>query len=148
LREPADAGRTQGAVTMKAPAKRIGGQGLVEFALVIPILMLLLIGIVDLSRAWMAKNVVTAAAREGARGYAIADGNYGAGVSRCNQVLSSAGLNGASCSGSLVGGGGPGAPSTVVWTASYPFQVTIAGFIPGIPGTTLQLSSTTTMLKE
>jgi Flp pilus assembly protein TadG len=43
------------------------GQGLVEFALVFPILMLMLLGLVDLGRAVFAYNTITNAAREGAR---------------------------------------------------------------------------------
>lgn len=43
------------------------GQSLVEFSLVIPLFLLLLIGIFDLGRAVFAYNTLTNAAREGAR---------------------------------------------------------------------------------
>lgn len=43
------------------------GQGIVEFALVLPFLMLVLLGAVDLARAFQTKIVVTNSAREGAR---------------------------------------------------------------------------------
>lgn len=43
------------------------GQALVEFALVAPILLLLILGLVDFARAWNAYQVITDAAREGAR---------------------------------------------------------------------------------
>lgn len=43
------------------------GQSLVEFALVLPFLLLILLGAVDLSRAFQTYVVVTNAAREGAR---------------------------------------------------------------------------------
>jgi Flp pilus assembly protein TadG len=43
------------------------GQGLVEFALVISLLMLLLLGVVEFARAWNLHQVMTDAAREGAR---------------------------------------------------------------------------------
>lgn len=43
------------------------GQALVEFALLLPFIMLVLIGIVEFGRAWNAKQMVTDAAREGAR---------------------------------------------------------------------------------
>jgi Flp pilus assembly protein TadG len=43
------------------------GQALVEFALVIPIFLLLLFAIFDLGRAVFAYNTLTSAAREGAR---------------------------------------------------------------------------------
>lgn len=46
---------------------RSRGQALVEFALVFPILMVMLIAIFDLGRAVFAYNDITNAAREGAR---------------------------------------------------------------------------------
>jgi Flp pilus assembly protein TadG len=47
------------------------GDGLVEFALILPVLMLVLMGIVDLGRGVYAYNVVANSAREGAR-YGVA----------------------------------------------------------------------------
>ena len=46
---------------------RTRGQALVEFALVIPLFLVLLVGIFDLGRAVFAFNTLTNAAREGAR---------------------------------------------------------------------------------
>jgi Flp pilus assembly protein TadG len=46
---------------------RTRGQALVEFALVFPILMLMLLGLFDLGRAVFTYNTITNAAREGAR---------------------------------------------------------------------------------
>jgi len=43
------------------------GQALVEFAIIIPILLAVLLGIVEFARAWQIQQVVTNAAREGAR---------------------------------------------------------------------------------
>ena len=43
------------------------GQALVEFALILPILMILLMGIIEFGRAWNVKQVLTDASREGAR---------------------------------------------------------------------------------
>jgi len=43
------------------------GQAIVEFALVMPLLLLLIIGVVEFGRAWNIKQVITDAAREGAR---------------------------------------------------------------------------------
>jgi Flp pilus assembly protein TadG len=47
--------------------RRGRGQALVEFALVIPLFLLLLVGLFDLGRAVFAYNTLTNAAREGAR---------------------------------------------------------------------------------
>jgi Flp pilus assembly protein TadG len=46
--------------------KQIGGQGLVEFALVLPILLLLVIGALDYGLAFYIKVVLENSAREGA----------------------------------------------------------------------------------
>ena len=43
------------------------GQSLVEFALVVPLLLLLVFGIAEFGRAWMTKNILTGAAREAVR---------------------------------------------------------------------------------
>ena len=58
-------------------AERDRGQALVEFALALPILILLLVGIFDLGRAVYAFNTINNAAREGAR-LAIVDQNCNA----------------------------------------------------------------------
>ena len=44
-----------------------GGQALVELALILPILLMLLLGIFEFGRAWNTKQLITDAAREGAR---------------------------------------------------------------------------------
>jgi len=49
------------------------GQAVVEFALVVPVLMLLIVGVFEFGRAWNAHQAVTDAAREGARIAVIAD---------------------------------------------------------------------------
>lgn len=48
-------------------AGRKEGQALVEFAIVLPLLLLLIVGIVELAAAWQTMQVITNAAREGAR---------------------------------------------------------------------------------
>jgi Flp pilus assembly protein TadG len=45
----------------------------VEFALVVPLLLVLLVGIIEFGRAWNCHQVITDAAREGARWSVIAD---------------------------------------------------------------------------
>jgi Flp pilus assembly protein TadG len=47
----------------------------VEFALVIPIFLLILLGIVDFARAWNVYEVLSDAAREGARNAVVDDPN-------------------------------------------------------------------------
>src|SRR5690554_1734647 len=50
-----------------APAPADAGQALVEFALVLPLLLVLVIAVFEFGRAWSAYQVITDAAREGAR---------------------------------------------------------------------------------
>jgi hypothetical protein len=54
-------------VRLREGLRDAGGQGLVEFALTIPIFLLLLIALFDMGRAVFAYNTLTNAAREGAR---------------------------------------------------------------------------------
>ena len=57
-------------------AGSIDGQALIEFALVVPILILLIIGLFDLGWAVYANNMVPNAAREGARSGVIVAKSY------------------------------------------------------------------------
>jgi Flp pilus assembly protein TadG len=125
------------------------GQNLVEFALVVPLLLLLVIGIAEFGRAWMSKNILTGAAREASRLLAVplpygGDSNA---TARANAILDSARIPVASRNVSVVGESvGSFAPVTA--TVTYDFPVSIAGFIPGLDNTTIRLESTTTMRRE
>lgn len=68
LRAEARAGRAAGSVR----ARR--GQSLVEFAVSLPLLMLLVMGMLDLGRAWQTQITLTDAARNTAR---VVAGQYG-----------------------------------------------------------------------
>ena len=121
------------------------GQSLVEFALVVPMLLLLVIGIAEFGRAWMTQNILTGAAREAVRLLAVpapAGGPTVAG-NRATEVLTSAGISTAS-----VVVTDNTAFEAVRVTITYNFPVTIAGFIPGLNNATIPLSSTTTMRRE
>jgi Flp pilus assembly protein TadG len=61
--------------TLTRFAKRDDGQALVEFALIMPFLLLFIVGIVEFGRAWNEHQVLTDAAREGARIAAVDDPN-------------------------------------------------------------------------
>lgn len=66
------------------------GQGLVEFALILPILILIFMGIIDFGRAIYAFNSVSNAAREGARvgivDQTMTGGAYNAAIEAANQA--------------------------------------------------------------
>ena len=52
------------------------GQAVVEFALVIPLLLLLVVGLVEFSRAWSTQQVLTDAAREALRNSVVANPDF------------------------------------------------------------------------
>ncbi len=86
-------GQEGAAAEMNPTGKTKRGQALVEFALLVPIMLLLVIGIAEFGRAWMTENILTGAAREGARVAAVAQNTIPVadpGTARVNSVLSSA----------------------------------------------------------
>ncbi len=65
-------------INVRAPAAREErGAAVVEFALVLPFLVLLIFGLIEFGRAYSAKIELTAAVREGVRTAALADGACG-----------------------------------------------------------------------
>jgi Flp pilus assembly protein TadG len=118
------------------------GQNLVEFALVVPLLLLLVIGIAEFGRAWMTKNILTGAAREAVRIMAVQTGNVTTATARADNILNSAGITTANVSVNDA----PSAFEAVSVTVTYNFPVVLAGFIPGLDNITL--TSTTTMRRE
>lgn len=131
---------------MKRDTTRIRGQGLVEFALVLPIFLLLLFGMVEFGRAWMTKNIITGAAREAVRIYAVIPYDIDAARSRAEAVLSSAGLDNTQWTINIYSD----AVDNNIMRAdvSYNFPVIIAGFIPGMPTNNIPLATSTTMRRE
>ena len=128
---------------MRQRHKSIGGQSLVEFALVLPVFLLLLIGVTEFGRAWMTRNILTGASREAVR-IAAVQGNAATALSRANSVLASGGISGASVN--IADDGAPFGTCSV--TVSYAFPVSVAGFLPGLSGTSFTLSTSTSMRKE
>jgi len=71
------------------------GQALVEFALVAPLLLILILGLVEFARAWNTQQVLTDAAREALRSSVVANPNftYDALVGLVDQALVRASLD-------------------------------------------------------
>ena len=67
-------------MSLRGARRREGGQGLVEFAVVVPVFLLLCIGTLDIGRAVWANDSLANAAREGAR-YASVHG--GSDITAC-----------------------------------------------------------------
>jgi Flp pilus assembly protein TadG len=122
--------------------RRLGesrGAELVEFALILPLLLILIAGIVDFALMFQAYEVVTNAAREGARvrvlpGYSTADAQ-----ARVLAYLNASGLTGTATTvvtATPIPGGGGGAPPTVGYQVSvaYVHPITLLGPILGLIG--------------
>lgn len=121
------------------------GQNLVEFALVVPWLLIIVFGIAEFGRAWMTQNILTGAAREAVRLLAVPEPAGGVTVAnaRAVAVLASAGITTAN-----IDVDDAAAFGEVRVTITYDFPITIAGFVPGLDTTTISLSSRTTMRRE
>jgi len=52
------------------------GQALVEFALVVPVLLFMILGLAEFARAWNTQQVLTDAAREGLRSAVVANPDF------------------------------------------------------------------------
>ena len=93
--------------------RRVGerGQGLLEFALILPIFVLLLVAIFDLGRAAFAYNTLTNAAREGAR-MAIVNQYKPSIVARAKQQTAIVELNDPSVSVNFYQVNADGSPNT------------------------------------
>jgi Flp pilus assembly protein TadG len=140
--------------------KKRGGESgaeLIEFAVVFPLLLLVVLGIIDFGFLFQRYQVVTNAAREGARvsilpGYAAEDVE-----ARVDQYLTAGGLT-AALATTTVGApqqlpvGGSGQCITVrPVTVSYPHEFSFVGGISGLFGagfTNASLQATSTMRNE
>ena len=72
--------------------RRNRGQTVVEFALVLPLLLLVLFGITEFGRCWMTVNILTSAAREGARLAAVTAPNIADVNAKVTDVCTAAGV--------------------------------------------------------
>lgn len=129
--------------------RRDGGQALVEFALVAPILLFLLLGIVDLARAWNVYQVLTDAGREGTR-YAVVDnGSTDAQIrALIRQAASAAGITVSDADITVVEGTGRGEPTTV--SIQYGHELKWVGWALGLVGAqrTINFNVVSTMRRE
>lgn len=110
---------------------RESGQSVIEFAVILPLLLILVFGITEFGRALMTANVLTQAAREGARMAAVGADPADA-EDRITAILTAANVD--------VGDidvAGPDANKLIQVTVTSPFTV--------IPGTILPMSGTITL---
>ncbi len=131
------------------------GSALVELALSVPLLLVLIVGIVDFGFLFQSYEVVTNAAREGARiavlpGYTTPDVQ-----ARVASYISAAGLPGTATTTltatSVVPGGGPAFPAAqvdVAYTHQFLFIGPMVTLIGGTFQQNLTFTATSTMRTE
>ncbi len=116
------------------------GESMVEFALVLPVLLLVLVGVVQFALVHHAQNVVTTAAQEGARLAAAEGGDAVDGEQRTRDVLGSGlGRNGESFD---VAAADDGETVTVRASGDYPL------IFPWLGRRDIGLDATATVRKE
>jgi len=127
------------------------GASLAEFAVLAPLFVVLLFGLVEFGLALYSKGVVTNASREGARFGVV----YGTPrkteaeiIARVTEYLNKAGFTDTpSVTVNVTGEGGPsGSALSVTVTYPYNFQV-LPNFVQGLTGT-INLNTNTVMLME
>ena len=132
------------------------GAELIETALTLPLILLVVVGIIEFGWVFQKYEVITNAAREGARIYVLPNFGPADAVARVQQYLTAAGLNAADATIPT-----PAAPTqtnlgtTCIWTItvslSYPHQ---APFLGGIGSYfnksfgTFNLNASSTMRRE
>lgn len=99
---------------MNKKKKRLSGVSMIEFALLLPILLLLLVGIVDISVLLLDKAIITNASREGARyGVVLRQPTYAT-------MVSIAAYTKSYCDNKLISFTSPAPQVTVIATPSSP----------------------------
>lgn len=135
------------------------GTSTLEFIVVLPTLLIIFLGGMELSRAWLTANIATNAAREGARVAVAMDpldpstpsfaNARTAGEARIDEILAAANLSAASRSVTCPTTACPH-DSQVTSTVTINFVTVAPLFLPvlGTPSDPLVLSETTIMRRE
>jgi Flp pilus assembly protein TadG len=125
------------------------GQALVEFALTLPILLFILLGIADFARAWNVYQVLTDAGREAAR-ISVVDNGSTVGEVRAAVIAAAtrAGITVTDADITVTEGAGRGDPSTV--TVTYTHELVWVGWMlePFTDATSITFNVASTMRRE
>ena len=127
------------------------GQALIEVAIALPILLALLIGIFEFARAYNVQQVITNAAREGAREGVLPTSVQLDAENRTLDRLSDASIANATITWTCTGTCQTGDAVSVTITVPYTFVFigpVLSLFSGGFGSRTINLSSTATMRKE
>jgi Flp pilus assembly protein TadG len=119
---------------------------MVEFAIVAPLMMLFTVGLIDMGRMTMVKQLLVNASREGARRAALPDATTESVLASVNEILSSSGVTGTvTLSPPMISAAPPGSTITVNVQAN-PNSVSWMGTSAFMSGMTLRAS--TSMRRE
>ena len=126
---------------LKSRLRSQKGQSLVEFALVVPILIVILFSIIEFGRLWETVNILTSAAREGSRVAAVNqslnDVNVSRAVSAAQNVLTAGHIDNATISVL-----GPNSTDEVTVVVSMSYTPITGSIIPGISSFSISRSTT------
>jgi len=114
------------------------GQAVVELALLLPVLILILVGILDLGRIYGAQVTITNAAREGAR-YGAIYPTASAIQTRAAQEAAAGGITGVTTNISPTLPVGSGTPIAV--TVQYNFPMLTTNIFAGVSSVPIQASA-------
>lgn len=132
------------------------GQSLVEFALTLPVLLLLVLGTIDIGMGFRTYIALSNAAREGARWVSIYPNDCAGALARIETEAARVGL--APSGEGSIGGGGYTPPSlncpyaadqraTVTVTIAYDYEL-LFGIIPGVDTIPFRTSATMVVLYD
>ena len=117
----------------RRPVTKDAGQSLVEFAILVPVLMGVVVGIFEFGRAWNVDQVLTNAAREGARLAVIETSSEGDVIEAVETALTNAALDPSVATISVDGvEDNYGTPATV--QIQYPYEFVFLGPIMAFLG--------------
>jgi len=116
--------------------KKTTGQSIVEFALVLPVLLLILMGIIEFGRLLETTNVLTSAAREGVRVAAVTAPD----ASQVNNAAQNI-LTANNISNATITVNGPNTNREVSVTVQITYVPLTGSFIPGLGSLQLTRSS-------
>jgi Flp pilus assembly protein TadG len=122
---------------MKHLFKSQKGQSLVEFALVLPVFVVILFAIMEFGRLWEVSNILTSAAREGARVAAVSEPDVEKAKTAAQTVLSAGHITNATITVS-----GPNSTSDVSVTIALVYKPLTGSIIPGFGSFSLSRSTT------
>jgi Flp pilus assembly protein TadG len=145
------------AVSRGARRASQSGQAVIELALTLPLLLVIVMGILDFGLMFQSYEVVTNAAREGARVGVLPNYTTADAEARAQQYLASGGLSSSSATVTAVVAPSPpfGSPAvtvnqvqvSVMYPYTYPFVGPMLNLFGGSLGS-VQLTATSTMRVE